>query len=170
MDPVLALVTGITLLTVVGIAFGGTFMLRVVTGAVGANDLQKTLFRAGHAHAGVLVTLGLVIALLTQAAGVGDAWSTTGAVLVLGSAILVPAGFFLSALGTDPSARTGGSARCGPDSPCSCSAWPCRASRRSPLRPPPSERAPTGPGVRARTPATAPASTGARPGSGRSGC
>ncbi|GAA4486752.1 hypothetical protein GCM10023094_43840 [Rhodococcus olei] len=107
MDPVLALVTGITLLTVVGIAFGGTFMLRVVTGAVGANDLQKTLFRAGHAHAGVLVTLGLVIALLTQAAGVGDAWSTTGAVLVLGSAILVPAGFFLSALGTDPQRPNG---------------------------------------------------------------
>ncbi|WP_137873625.1 hypothetical protein [Rhodococcus sp. Q] len=102
MDPVLALVTGITLLTVVGIAFGGTFMLRVVSGRQPANALQKTMFRAGHAHAGVLVTLGLVVALLTQAAGVGTVWSTVGSVLVLSSAILVPAGFFLSVLGTDP--------------------------------------------------------------------
>ncbi|MGW0176828.1 hypothetical protein ACWDUM_23635 [Rhodococcus sp. NPDC003322] len=107
MDPVLALVTGITLLTVVGIAFGGTFMLRVVTGAHGANDLQKTMFRAGHAHAGVLVTLGLVVALLTRAAGVGSGWSTFGAVLVLSAAIFVPAGFFLSVLGTDPERPNG---------------------------------------------------------------
>lgn len=107
MDPVLALVTGITLLTVVGIAFGGTFMLRIVSGAQGANALQKTMFRAGHAHAGVLVTLGLVVALLTQAAGVGTAWSTTGSVLVLCSAIFVPAGFFLSVLGTDPGRPNG---------------------------------------------------------------
>ncbi|MGW4479043.1 hypothetical protein [Rhodococcus triatomae] len=102
MDPVLALVTGITLLTVVGIAFGGTFMLRVVSGGRPANPLQKTMFRAGHAHAGVLVTLGLVVALLTQAAGVGAAWSITGSVLVLSAAIFVPAGFFLSVLGADP--------------------------------------------------------------------
>ncbi|MFF0817889.1 hypothetical protein ACFYVR_22395 [Rhodococcus sp. NPDC003318] len=107
MDPVLALVTGITLLTVVGIAFGGTFMLRVVSGAHGANDLQKTMFRAGHAHAGVLVTLGLVVALLTQAAGVGAVWSTTGSVLVLSAAIFVPLGFFLSVLGTDPQRPNG---------------------------------------------------------------
>lgn len=107
MDPILALVTGVTLLTVVGIAFGGTFMLRVVSGATGANDLQKTMFRAGHAHAGVLVTLGLVVALLTQAAGVGAGWSITGSVLVLSAAILVPAGFFLSVLGTDPQRPNG---------------------------------------------------------------
>ncbi|MFE3291056.1 hypothetical protein [Rhodococcus sp. NPDC059234] len=107
MDPVLTLVVGVTLLTVVGIAFGGTFMLRVVSGAQGANPLQKTMFRAGHAHAGVLVTLGLVVALLTQAAGVGPVWSATGSILVLCAAIFVPAGFFFSVLGTDPQRPNG---------------------------------------------------------------
>lgn len=45
MDPVLTVVAGVTVLTVVGIAFGGTFMLRIVTGKQGANALQKTMFR-----------------------------------------------------------------------------------------------------------------------------
>ncbi|MFI6431369.1 hypothetical protein [Rhodococcus oryzae] len=102
MDPILTIVVGVTLLTVVGIAFGGTFMLRIVTGKQGANALQKTMFRAGHAHAGVLVTLGLVVALLTQAAGVSPGWSASGSILVLSSAILVPAGFFFSVIGADP--------------------------------------------------------------------
>ncbi|QNG19817.1 hypothetical protein G4H71_15585 [Rhodococcus triatomae] len=102
MSPVLTVVTGATVLTVVGIVSGGAFLMRVLAGGVPANDLQKTFFRAGHAHAGVLVTLGLVVALLTTAAGVSDVWATTGSVLVLSSAILVPAGFFLSVLGTDP--------------------------------------------------------------------
>src|SRR5690606_20648789 len=54
---------GIVLLTVVAIAYGGTFLLRVVRGSVPTNDLQKSFFRAGHAHAGVLVILGLVAGL-----------------------------------------------------------------------------------------------------------
>ncbi|MEV0948026.1 hypothetical protein [Rhodococcus sp. NPDC049939] len=102
MNAVLALIAGMTLLTVIGIAFGGTFMLRVVSGAQGANELQKTYFRAGHAHAGVLVTLGLVVALLTDAAGAHSAWSLAGAIGVLSAAIFIPAGFFLSVLGEDP--------------------------------------------------------------------
>ncbi|MBH0123068.1 hypothetical protein ACWDUD_19690 [Rhodococcus sp. NPDC003382] len=102
MNPVLTIVLGITLLTVVGIAFGGTFLLRVGNGSVPANDLQKTFFRAGHAHAGVLVTLGVLVAVLTHVAGTSTVWGTTGAIAVLTSAILIPAGFFLSVLGADP--------------------------------------------------------------------
>ncbi|MGV9746946.1 hypothetical protein ACWDTG_18835 [Rhodococcus zopfii] len=102
MNPVLTIVLGITLLTVVGIAFGGTFLLRVGNGTVPANDLQKTFFRAGHAHAGVLVTLGLLVAVLTHVAGASPDWGTAGAVAVLLAAIFVPAGFFLSVLGPDP--------------------------------------------------------------------
>ncbi|WP_072690716.1 hypothetical protein [Rhodococcus marinonascens] len=102
MNAALVVVTGMTLLTVIGIAFGGTFMLRVVSGAQGANELQKTYFRAGHAHAGVLVTLGLVVALLSDAAGAHPAWSLAGAIGVLSAAIFIPAGFFLSVLGKNP--------------------------------------------------------------------
>ncbi|MGC5615616.1 hypothetical protein [Georgenia sp. Z1491] len=92
---------GIVLLTVVAIAFGGAFLLRVVGGQVPANELQRTYFRAGHAHAGVLVILGLVIGLYLRGADV-PAWAETMSVGVLLGAILMPLGFFLSVVGRDP--------------------------------------------------------------------
>jgi hypothetical protein len=92
---------GVVLLSVIGIAYGGTFLLRVFTGGVPTNDLQKSFFRAGHAHAGVLVILGLVTLLLVQLSEVAQPWLSlsTG---VLWAAILMPAGFFLSVIGKDP--------------------------------------------------------------------
>ncbi|MCP2635225.1 hypothetical protein K0817_001425 [Microbacterium sp. HD4P20] len=100
-DPILTIVAGASILTVIGIMSGGTFLLRVATGGLPFNDLQKTFFRAGHAHAGVLVILGLVSLLLLAAVGAAPVWQWT-AVGVLASAILIPAGFFLSVLGRDP--------------------------------------------------------------------
>ena len=101
MDPVLSIVAGATILTVIGIMSGGTFLLRIATGGLPFNDLQKTFFRAGHAHAGVLVILGLVSLLLMSAAGAAPAWQWAS-VGVLAGAILIPAGFFLSVLGREP--------------------------------------------------------------------
>lgn len=92
---------GIVLLTVVAIAFGGTFLLRVLGGGVPANDLQKSFYRAGHAHAGALVILGLVVALFVDLAGVTGPAAPLSR-LVLLAAILMPAGFFLSVVGHDP--------------------------------------------------------------------
>jgi hypothetical protein len=106
MHPLLLIVLGVTLLTVVGIAFGGTFLLRVANGRVPANGLQKSFFRAGHAHAGVLVALGLLVAVLTHVAGASPGWSAAGAIAVLVAAVLIPLGFFLSVLGPNP-ARPG---------------------------------------------------------------
>lgn len=101
MDPVLTIVAGATILTVLGIMSGGTFLLRIATGGLAFNGLQRTFFRAGHAHAGVLVLLGLVCLLLLSAAGAPAPWQWA-AIGVLASAILIPAGFFLSVLGRDP--------------------------------------------------------------------
>lgn len=101
MDPIITIVLGATILTVIGIMSGGTFLLRVSTHGLPFNALQKTFFRAGHAHAGMLVTLGLVCALVQAAAGVGGGWQWS-AVGVLASALLIPGGFFLSVLGSDP--------------------------------------------------------------------
>lgn len=101
MSPILSIVVGATLLTVITIAYGGTFVLRTTTGGYPFNGLQKTFFRAGHAHAGVLVILGIVCALAQASAGVTGGWEWA-AVGVLASAILVPAGFFLSVVGRDP--------------------------------------------------------------------
>ncbi len=102
MHPMLIIAVGVTLLTVAGIAFGGTFLLRIAHGGVPVNDLQKSFFRAGHAHAGVLVTLGILVAVTTGVTGASPGWGAAGSIAVLISAILIPAGFFLSVLGTDP--------------------------------------------------------------------
>jgi hypothetical protein len=92
---------GAILLAVVAVAYGGTFLLRVHAGNPPTNDLQKAFFRAGHAHAGVLVILGLVIKILTSTDGV-PALAQQLSDGVLYAAILMPAGFFLSVTGRDP--------------------------------------------------------------------
>lgn len=99
--PETTITAGVVLLTVIGIAYGGTFMLRVVTGKQGANELQKSFFRAGHAHAGVLVILGLVVLLLMAAADAG-VWGQIVGIAVLCCALLIPGGFFFSVIGRDP--------------------------------------------------------------------
>jgi len=101
MDPIITIVVGATVLTVIGIMSGGAFLLRIATKGMPFNGLQKTFFRAGHAHAGVLVTLGLVSVLLLAASAAPAAWQWAG-VGVLVSALLIPGGFFLSVLGRDP--------------------------------------------------------------------
>jgi len=91
--------SGILLLTIVAVESGGVFMLRVVRGAEPATGLQRAFFRAGHAHAGVLVILSLLAQILADAAGmssVADVLARSGIPL---AAILMPTGFFLSVTG-----------------------------------------------------------------------
>ena len=101
MNPVLSIVAGATILSVIGVMSGGTFLLRIASRGLPFNELQKTFFRAGHAHAGVLIILGLVTLLLQSAVGVSGAWQWA-AVGALASALLIPGGFFLSVQGPDP--------------------------------------------------------------------
>lgn len=95
---------GVVLLTVVTIEAGGAYVLRLVRGGVPATDFQVALARAGHAHAGMLVTLGLVCLMLTEATGLTGtaAWLARTGVLI--AAILMPAGFFFSSMGRDVTA------------------------------------------------------------------
>lgn len=90
---------GIVLLSVVAIESGGAFMVRVVTGGVPTTPFQTSFYRAGHAHAGVLVTLGLVCLLLGEATDLTGFWRWLGQTGVLVAAILMPMGFFFSAMG-----------------------------------------------------------------------
>jgi hypothetical protein len=92
---------GILLLTVVTIQFGGTFLLRVGSGSVPATEFQKAFFRAGHAHAGVLVILGLVGTILVDATNLDGFWEFVARDGVPLGAIGMSAGFFLSAIGRD---------------------------------------------------------------------
>jgi hypothetical protein len=96
-----ATTAGVLLLAIVTIEYGGTFLFRVVSGGVPATEFQKSFFRAGHAHAGVLVILGLVGTLLvdaTQLDGLARIVARDGVPL---GAIAMSAGFFLSAIGRD---------------------------------------------------------------------
>lgn len=91
---------GIVLLAVVTIESGGAFLLAVVGGKVPATDFQRSFYRAGHAHAGVLVILGLVCLILTETTGLTGGWQWLARTGVLVAAIVMPMGFFFSAMGS----------------------------------------------------------------------
>ncbi len=91
---------GLAVLAATTVASGGYLMLRVATRRLPATDLQRTFFRAGHAHAGVFVTLGLVCLLLTEATALTGAAAWLARTGVLVAAIVMPAGFFFSAMGS----------------------------------------------------------------------
>jgi len=93
-------IAGIALLTIVGIEFGGWFMTQIVRGKVPMTDFQKAFARAGHAHAGVLVTLSLVTLVLADAAGLDGAWGWVARLGMPVSAALISAGFFFSSMGS----------------------------------------------------------------------
>jgi hypothetical protein len=92
---------GILLITIVGIAYGGTFLLRVVGGKVPVTDFQKAYFRAGHAHAGVLVILGLLATILVDSTELDGGLRVVARDGVPLAAILISAGFFGAAIGRD---------------------------------------------------------------------
>jgi len=101
MSPAARLVAGITLVTVPTIVYGGLTVLGIVSGhrfglapGMALTAEQTTYFRAGHAHAGVLVLFSLVLQLLLDHVGLSPelVWALRiGAPL---AAICVSGGFF----------------------------------------------------------------------------
>jgi hypothetical protein len=90
---------GIILLTIVAVEYGGWFMLRVVRGRQPATPFQQAFFRAGHAHAGVLLVLALVGQILADAVHMSGLFAFFARTGIWAAAILMSAGFFLSAAG-----------------------------------------------------------------------
>lgn len=90
---------GILLLSLVTVETGGLYLLQVVRGKAGVTAFQEKFARAGHAHAGVLLVLGLlcqVFADATAQTGILD-WLSRSGVAV--AALLMPGGFFFSSMG-----------------------------------------------------------------------
>ena len=87
---------GTLLLTIVLVEFGGLYVLRLVTGRQEATPFQKTFARAGHAHAGVLVSLALICQIFADAAALEGPLATLARTGVPLAAILIPAGYFFS--------------------------------------------------------------------------
>ena len=90
---------GVILLTVVGIEYGGWAVLRMVRGRHPATEFQVAFACAGHAHAGVLVTLALVCQILADAARLSGPLAFLARNGIWAAAILFPAGFFLASAG-----------------------------------------------------------------------
>lgn len=95
------LMTGIILITVPTIQYGGYFVLTSLMNKNSGymdNPLRQNFFRAGHAHAGVIVILSLICELLADSAVLPDGLLWAVRVGVPLSAILISAGFFFSVL------------------------------------------------------------------------
>jgi len=95
------LLSGIILIAVPTIQYGGYFLLTsLVNKASGYTDnpLRQNFFRAGHAHAGVIVILSLVCQVLADATVLPSPLVWFVRVGVPLSAILISAGFFFSML------------------------------------------------------------------------
>ena len=91
---------GILLLSLVTVETGGLYLMRLWRDAGDATAFQIGFARAGHAHAAVLLMLGLVIQPYVDASGLDGAlgWLARSGVPI--AALLMPAGFFLSSMGS----------------------------------------------------------------------
>ena len=93
------LMCGLLLVAVPTIQYGGYFLLRLFSGQMPQmkpSPLQISFFRAGHAHAGVLVILSLICQIFVEHAALGSGFAWFVRVGVPAAAILMPLGFFLS--------------------------------------------------------------------------
>lgn len=95
---------GILLVVFPTVVFGGVSILwHWITRrtAYYENPLRQRLWRAGHAHAGVLLVLALLALVLVDHADLGAVWRQVVRSAIPASAVLVPAGYFLSVLRPD---------------------------------------------------------------------
>ena len=94
---------GILLIVLPSVAFGGVSLLRMLVGdpEYTENPLRQDLWRAGHAHAGVLLVLSLVMLRYVDEANLSDRLKAFVRSATPISAILLPLAFFLSVLSPD---------------------------------------------------------------------
>jgi hypothetical protein len=90
---------GILLISIVTIEFGGWYLTTIVRGKQPLTEFQVAFARAGHGHAGVLVSLGLICLLLADAAALDGFFGWVARLGVPVGAILLPGGFFASSAG-----------------------------------------------------------------------
>ena len=103
------LTAGILLILLPAVVYGGTSILSLLVGdpEYAQNQLRQDLWRAGHAHAGVLLVLSLVTLRYVDEARLPGWLKTVARHSIPAAAILLPAAFFLSVLSpeaTEPNA------------------------------------------------------------------
>lgn len=102
---------GILLVLLPTVIAGGASILAMIDDpAYRDNQLRQDLWRAGHAHAGVLLVLALVTLRYVDEAALGDRAKSFARHSIPAAAVLLPAAFFLSvtsADATEPNALIG---------------------------------------------------------------
>ena len=91
--------TGILLVVYPTVVFGGASLLwHWITRRTTyyEHPLRRSLWRAGHAHAGVLLLLSLVAMQLVDHAELADGWKQVVRTAIPTAALVLPVGFFLS--------------------------------------------------------------------------
>ncbi len=97
-------ISGIIVITIPTIMFGGYFLLELLSGQhqeMQLTEFQRSMFRAGHAHAGVLVILSLVAQIFLDHARLSEGLKMSVRVAFPLAAILISGGFFAGATGTN---------------------------------------------------------------------
>jgi hypothetical protein len=100
---------GILLVVMPTVVFGGVSVLTLLIGdpTYMQNPLRQDLWRAGHAHAGVLLVLSLVALRYVDEARLSDTWKSVVRLSIPSAAILLPLAFFLSVLPPDATRPNG---------------------------------------------------------------
>lgn len=103
------LTAGVLLILMPAVVYGGTSILSLLVGdpEYAQNPLRQDLWRAGHAHAGVLLVLSLVTLRYVDEANLPGWLKTVARHSIPAAAVLLPAAFFLSVLSpeaTEPNA------------------------------------------------------------------
>jgi hypothetical protein len=94
------LTAGILLILMPAVVYGGTSILSLLIGdpEYAQNQLRQDLWRAGHAHAGVLLVLSLVTLRYVDEANLPEGLKRVARHAIPAAAVLLPAAFFLSVL------------------------------------------------------------------------
>jgi hypothetical protein len=95
---------GVLLIVLPAVIFGGVSLLSLLISPQSGymeNPLRQNLWRAGHAHAGVLLILALVALRYVDEANLSDRAKELVRWLIPSAAILLPVAYFLSVLPAD---------------------------------------------------------------------
>ena len=100
---------GILIVIIPTVIYGGVSILGFLIHdpAYMQNPLRQDLFRAGHAHAGVLLILSLVSYLYVDDATLSPLWKSMVKSCIAAAAIFLPAAFFFSVLNADATKPNG---------------------------------------------------------------
>jgi hypothetical protein len=91
------IMVGLAFISLPTIAFGGHFLLSILkraAGTEGITETQRDYFRAGHAHAGVLVLLGIVGQLFLDESKLDGAIVWSLRLGLIAAPLLISGGFF----------------------------------------------------------------------------